>query len=61
MINRLAKKLQNYMVVEANRMYGDSQGWDKPWRLKLLKALILWFGFIFVVMIYSMIFSKYGN
>jgi hypothetical protein len=49
--------LQKYYIGQANKLYGNSGGWDEPWRLLLFKALVIFFGLMAVLGIYVLVFS----
>jgi hypothetical protein len=55
--NRWARSLQQYYIGEANKLYGNSAGWDRPWRLFLFKALVIFFGLMAILGAYVVIFS----
>ncbi len=55
--SKWAGKLQQYYIAQANKMYGNSTGWDQPWRTNLFKAIVGFFGFMFIIGAYSIIFS----
>jgi hypothetical protein len=38
-------------------MSGHNGGWDEPWRLKLFKALVIFFGLMAVLGVYVVVFS----
>jgi hypothetical protein len=52
-----SRSLQNYYVTQSNQLYGNSGGWDKPWRLKLFNALVIFFGLMAILAAYVAVFS----
>jgi len=55
--NKWARSLQRYYIVQSNKISGNSGSWDKPWRLGLFKALLVFFGLMAILGIYVVIFS----
>jgi hypothetical protein len=47
-----AHSLQEYYIRQSNKLYGHSGGWDKPWRLTLFKALVVFFGLMAILGVY---------
>jgi hypothetical protein len=52
-----ALSLQRYYIAQANKMSGNSDGWDEPWRLLLFKVLVVFFGLVAILGIYVIVFS----
>lgn len=52
-----AEQLRQYMLETSMSVYGDSFGWDSSFSRTLSKILILWFGFMAIVIAFSAIFG----
>ena len=55
--NKWATAMQQYYVRQSKKMYGENENWERPWIRTLFKALIFFFGFMFVLGVYVAIFS----
>ena len=55
--SKWSRSLQRYYVDQSNKLYGNSAGWDKPWRLALFNALVIFFGIMAIVAVYVAVFS----
>lgn len=55
--DKWAIRFRRYMTSQANRVFGTASGWDKPWGLLLSKAMVLFFGLMFIVFVYVVVFS----
>ena len=53
-----ARSLQKYYIAQSNKLSGDNGGWDKPWRLTLFKALVIFFGLMAILGVYGLVFSS---
>jgi hypothetical protein len=58
---RWAHSLQEYYIAQSKNLYGHSGGWDKSWRLTLLKALVIFFGLMAILGVYVVMFSAFGG
>jgi len=47
------------MAAQSIKVFGGANGWDKPWTLHLSKALIIFFGLMFILGTYIAMFSHY--
>jgi hypothetical protein len=53
-----ADLLRQYYIAQSNKTYGNSDGWDEPWRLTLFKALVIFFGLMAILGVYVLVFSQ---
>jgi len=56
-LNQWASRFRQYMLAQANSVFGGGVGWDKPWALFLSKAMLVFFGLMFIVGAYVLIFG----
>ena len=54
---RWSARFHQYMLGQANKVFGRGAGWEKPWAPLLSKAMIVFFGLMFIVLAYVAIFS----
>ena len=52
-----ASRIQMLYVKQANRMYGNNKGWDQPWRPTLFRAVVIFLGFLLIIVAYPIIFG----
>jgi preprotein translocase subunit SecG len=50
-------RLHQYMFDQANKVFGRGAGWERPWAPLLSKAMIVFFGLMFIVFLYVVVFS----
>ena len=55
--NQWSVRFRQYMLGQANKVFGRGAGWDKPWAPLLSKAMIVFFGLMFIVLAYVAVFS----
>jgi hypothetical protein len=55
--NAWSARLRRYMLDQATDVFGRGAGWEKPWALFLSKAMVYFFGLMFIVLVYVAIFS----
>jgi hypothetical protein len=46
------------MIIQANKTFGDGGGWERPWTLLLARAMIIFFGCMFMVGTFVLIFGN---
>ena len=56
-VNQWTTRFHQYMLGQANKVFGSGVGWDKPWALFLSKVMVIFFGVMFIVLIYVIVFS----
>lgn len=54
--NRWSARFHQYMLGQANKVFGRGAGWERPWAPLLSKAMVLFFGFMLIVLIYVVVF-----
>ena len=55
--NQWSARFHQYMLGQANKVFGRGAGWERPWAPLLSKAMVLFFGFMLIVLIYVVVFS----
>jgi hypothetical protein len=55
--NMWAVALQQYVIRGAERAFGNSEDWRQPWILVLSKILVIWFGLMFIVVVFYFCFG----
>jgi preprotein translocase subunit SecG len=55
--NGWSTRFHQYMLSQANKVFGRGAGWERPWAPLLSKAMVLFFGFMLIVLIYVVVFS----
>ena len=55
--NGWSARFRRYMLGQATDVFGRGAGWEKPWALFLSKAMVYFFGLMFILLIYVAIFS----
>jgi uncharacterized membrane protein YeaQ/YmgE (transglycosylase-associated protein family) len=56
-IDKWARSLQRFYTLETKKFFGNSLGWEKPWRLYLLKFMVFFVGLMFVIIFYDLVFN----
>ncbi len=56
-INRWSSALQKNLVDRSKKSFGNGMSWEKPWRLVLLKVILVFFGVVLIAMVYSFFFG----
>ena len=55
--NKWALSLQQTLSSESKKLYDNTIGWEKNWRLRLLKIMIVFFGVVIMLIIFSFLFG----
>ena len=55
--NKWAQSLRRYYIKKARETHGDSSNWEQPWRFNLFKTIVIFFGLMFIIGAYVLIFS----
>jgi hypothetical protein len=56
-VNGWGVLFREYMLGQANKTFGNGVGWQRPWTLMLSKAMVVFFGLMFLTGVYVLIFS----
>lgn len=55
--DRWALSLQRFYIHESKKAYGESEEWEQPWIRTLFKCLVIFFGLMAVVGLYTAFFT----
>jgi ABC-type Fe3+ transport system permease subunit len=53
-----AAAMQQYYMRQSKKLYGENGNWERPWIRTLFKALIVFFGVMFVLAVYVVMFAN---
>jgi len=56
-LNKWALSLQQTLISESKKLYNHTVGWEKTWRLLLLKVMIIFLGIVIMLMAFSFLFG----
>ena len=54
--NKWSIRFQKYMFSQTMTVFGSGEGWDEPWTKYLSRAMVVFFGLMFIVLVYVAIF-----
>jgi ABC-type Fe3+ transport system permease subunit len=57
-LERWSKGLRRYMIGQSTKAWGDASEWERPWTIYLSKALVIFFGGMFILLVYVICFSQ---
>jgi ABC-type Fe3+ transport system permease subunit len=57
-LERRSKGLRRYMIGQSTKAWGDASEWERPWTIYLSKALVIFFGGMFILLVYVICFSQ---
>jgi hypothetical protein len=53
-----SKGFRRYMIGQSKKSLVDASEWERPWTIYLSKALIIFFGAMFILLVYVICFSQ---
>jgi hypothetical protein len=53
-----SKRFRRYMIGQSTKALGDASEWERPWTMYLSKVLIIFFGAMFILLVYVICFSQ---
>jgi hypothetical protein len=57
-IERWSKGFRRYIIGQSKKALGDASEWERPWTIYLSKALVIFFGAMFILLVYVICFSQ---
>ena len=52
-----SKRVRQHMIAQSKKALGSASEWERPWTIYLSKAMIMFFGAMFVLLVYVVCFS----
>jgi hypothetical protein len=52
-----SSRFQQHMLGQTQKVFGSAEGWDGSWGKIMSMAMVIFFGFMFIVFAYGFIFS----
>jgi hypothetical protein len=57
-LERWSKGFRRYIIGQSKKALGDASEWERPWTIYLSKALVIFFGAMFILLVYVICFSQ---
>lgn len=57
---RIAQNMQSLYITQAKKGSSGSVKWEQPWILTLFRVMVIFFGFLIIVVAYPLLFGPYN-